>query len=343
MRVSKSQLFPFGVFAFLAGCATFFLASRFSAHHVLSFVYTQDDAISQKELHVNDKVPYVTPADKTRRQIHIPQVRLNDSWGGYTHMDTLRDLASKPIPEESTLMNYSLVDLSLLYHSYLDNVDVVCNLKIRMGAVGDGGWEICDDPEWRPLRPCIVYSFGINNDFTFDDDTARVYGCHVFSFDPSMKQESYNRSSLVSFYKLGIGGQKESVKKSVNNTWELLSFSDIKALLKHEQAVIDVVKMDVERAEWPSLANMIKEKQLNNVRQVLVEFHHAPAEERQKPNGMMGWLAVLRSLQQAGFRRFLTHKNHVCASAALAYPVMRTLCYEMHFVNINFKRELYAV
>ena len=44
--------------------------------------------------------------------------------------------------------------------SYLDNTDYQCTRKLRMGNVGDGGWEVCDDYQYRPIKPCIVYSFG---------------------------------------------------------------------------------------------------------------------------------------------------------------------------------------
>ena len=44
--------------------------------------------------------------------------------------------------------------------SYIDNTDYKCRRKLRMGKVGDGGWEVCDDIEFRPMKPCLVYSFG---------------------------------------------------------------------------------------------------------------------------------------------------------------------------------------
>lgn len=36
-----------------------------------------------------------------------------------------------------------------------------------MGNIGDGGWEICDDYEYRPIQPCIAYSFGYVKHFPF--------------------------------------------------------------------------------------------------------------------------------------------------------------------------------
>ncbi|VDI18203.1 Hypothetical predicted protein [Mytilus galloprovincialis] len=48
----------------------------------------------------------------------------------------------------------------------------------------DGGWNVCHDKPYRPPVPCLVYSFGINNDFSFDDFIVKTYGCDVHSFDP---------------------------------------------------------------------------------------------------------------------------------------------------------------
>ena len=51
-------------------------------------------------------------------------------------------------------------DVVYVVVSYLDNTDYQCTRKLRMGNVGDGGWEVCDDYQYRPIKPCIVYSFG---------------------------------------------------------------------------------------------------------------------------------------------------------------------------------------
>ncbi|CAG5129790.1 unnamed protein product, partial [Candidula unifasciata] len=46
-----------------------------------------------------------------------------------------------------------------------------------------GNYYICFDKPLGPKPPCLVYSFGIDNDFSFDDAMAEA-GCEVFSFDP---------------------------------------------------------------------------------------------------------------------------------------------------------------
>nr|KAG5710643.1 hypothetical protein BaRGS_013289 [Batillaria attramentaria] len=156
---------------------------------------------------------------------------------------------------------------------YLDNTEVVCKRKLRMGKVGDGGWEVCDDYEYRPIEPCIVYSFGIAYDFSFDDDVAKLYGCHVYSFDPSMGVSSGDRSPWVHFYNIGLGGEGGKLPAGAPTSWEVDSFAGIRRKLEHQKKPIDIVKMDIELSEWQALLDMCRTGELTNVRQLLVEFH----------------------------------------------------------------------
>lgn len=53
----------------------------------------------------------------------------------------------------------------------------------------DGQKAVCLDKDVAP-RPgkCLVYSFGINFEWSFDEEM-ESYGCHVYSFDPTMDTE----------------------------------------------------------------------------------------------------------------------------------------------------------
>lgn len=206
-------------------------------------------------------------------------------------------------------------------HSILDNSDTQCSRKLRMGKIGDGGWEICDDVDVRPRHPCIVYSFGINNDFSFDDKTAKYYGCHVYSFDPSMKQESHNRSDKVHFYKIGIAGETTVNKRG----WKLYTFSDIRKLLGHVNATIDVVKIDVEGAEWSSLKHMVASGEIKHFKQLLLEYHVATIKRDS--------LEVVQSVESQGYKKFYTHKNPACPVLIPKFPSVRTNCYEVHYLR----------
>ncbi|XP_071098126.1 probable methyltransferase-like protein 24 [Haliotis cracherodii] len=240
----------------------------------------------------------------------------------------LRQQGQVRLPEKDVIEKMSISEAFKTYHSYLDNVDMLCKRKLRMGKLGDGGWEICDDAEYRPVKPCIVYSFGINNDFSFDDETAQNYECDVFSFDPSMKQKSYQRSPRVRFLSLGIDG-----KDYKKGSWDLHSLTSFKKMLNHTGRFIDVLKMDVEGSEWPALPNMISSGELSKVQQFLVEYHgHCDTK-----NDCLNKLNILKDIYDKGFRKFYVHKNHRCGFKNNLFPVIRTGCYEIHYVNINIQ------
>ncbi|XP_067662378.1 probable methyltransferase-like protein 24 [Haliotis asinina] len=241
---------------------------------------------------------------------------------------SLRRLGSLEIPPKDELEKLNSSTLFKIYHSYLDNMNHMCHRRLRMGRVGDGGWEVCDDEEFRPVAPCLVYSFGINNDFTFDDDVAKNYRCQVLSFDPSMNRSSYQRSPLVHFYDLGIAESDRVVK---GKGWQLRSLSSLKRQFNHTERIIDVLKMDVEGEEWRTIPQLVASWELNRVRQLLMEFHGAFKTRASS----LPALKLLADLHAMGFRKFYVHKNRVCRLRWKDYPVMRTSCYEVHFVNNN--------
>jgi hypothetical protein len=225
------------------------------------------------------------------------------------------------------LSKWTVEQLLLTVHSYTDNTDVVCERKIRMGNIGDGGWEICDDPDVRPRQPCIIYSFGINYDFSFDDDAAQVYGCDVYCFDPSMAKEAdkVERSKLVHFYKIGLSHEAASPPKG----WKLQTLGGIRAMLGHKNKTIDVLKIDIESGEWNSIPEMVKTGQLKDVRQILFEYHFTEVTKEY----LLPRLQAIQSIEEAGFKRFYAHKNPACGRRVTGFPVIRTICYELYYIR----------
>ncbi|CAG5127799.1 unnamed protein product [Candidula unifasciata] len=185
-----------------------------------------------------------------------------------------------------------------------------------MGNMGDGGWEICDDPDVRPRPPCIIYSFGISNDFSFDDDASRVYGCHVYSFDPSMTKfaDKVERSKLVHFYKIGLSDKSTTA----SNQWKMKTLADIRTMLGHNNVTIDIIKMDIESSEWSSLPEMIKS-----------EYHVVDNSQ----GYLLPKLQTIQAVEQAGFQKYYVHKNPACARKVPGYPIARTSCYEVHYIR----------
>lgn len=110
----------------------------------------------------------------------------------------------------------------------------------------DGQKAVCLDTGKAPIpNNCTVYSFGINNEWSFDDFMER-YGCEVFTFDPTMQTQDFDRSANIHFYQLGLENTDGS-----RNGWKVSKLSIIYEMLKNSSkqradAIIDYLKIDIE-------------------------------------------------------------------------------------------------
>ncbi|KAK3588524.1 hypothetical protein CHS0354_014234 [Potamilus streckersoni] len=236
------------------------------------------------------------------------------------------------IPPEATLSQLTFEELSSLYHSYIERPQFLCPRKIRMGLVEDGGWFVCDMEMFKPKSPCVVYSAGINHDFSFDDDVIKYYGCEVHSFDPSMKVNDYRRNSLNYFHNIGISGTDST------HGWRMMTLGSIKKLLNHSDTPISILKADIEMSEWTALSEMIQAGALKQVRQLSIEFHlHiAPPIQKDMPrDSYLFALNVLRDLYTIGFRIFWTTPNYSCVFQSKCRQKRLSNCQEVNFVNVT--------
>jgi len=118
---------------------------------------------------------------------------------------------------------------------------------------------------------CVVYSFGINYQWTFDDFMYKQ-GCEVRSFDPSMSYKA-KRAEHHYFEAVGIGNisgahigkstlyqtrkKKQTLYHGMKN-YPVETLEHIMSRLGH--TYIDVLRMDVEGAEWDVLSSLPFEK-----------------------------------------------------------------------------------
>ncbi|MCH8072789.1 MAG: FkbM family methyltransferase [Proteobacteria bacterium] len=191
---------------------------------------------------------------------------------------------------------------------------------IDMPVIKDGGWWFT--PEGLDAGS-IVYSLGIGDDIEFDLSVIEKYGVEVHAFDPTPSsidmlegRELPQRfefhpwavtaadGSLTFYPRLKKDGTKSDVmytliaeEETVDDAIEVpaYSLSTIIQKLGHEQ--IDLMKMDIEGAEYEVLdgllASPIKPTQL------LVEFHH-----RFPGIGLDKTADVIERLRDAGYKIF---------------------------------------
>ncbi|KAH8044460.1 hypothetical protein JL721_12845 [Aureococcus anophagefferens] len=127
--------------------------------------------------------------------------------------------------------------------------------------------------------PCVVYSFGVADSWTFDDFAA-ARGCEVFSFDPAMaRQGSFRRGASIRFEPVGVGNETLEFYDGSDSTslfggaatgYPVETLADIMA--RHAHPFVDVVRMDIEGAEWPVLAEMLHGS-VRRIGQLLLEAH----------------------------------------------------------------------
>ena len=223
---------------------------------------------------------------------------------------------------ERKLQDISESEAEERFYSLITTRQVMCANMQRMGNTGDGGWDICVSEPYKPKNDCLVYSFGINNDFSFDDDIAMEYGCDVRAFDPSMRVRDHKRSDLVWFYQLGLGAKDTINKKG----WKLKTLSSILSET-HNLKALDVLKIDIEYNEWSCFRTMINEGALDRVRQLVFEIH--VNELNGKPSLCKIWLkycSKLRKLVSDDFTIAITHWGNI-GQYELAYSeLVATTC-----------------
>lgn len=250
-----------------------------------------------------------------------------------------------PVPNEGVLSNMSTVDLIKFYHSYVVSPQVTCRAVTRMGKLLDGGWELCEDPEYRPIPgSCLVYSYGIGDDFSFDDDMAN-YGCEVHSFDPTMfESKDYARSTHVHFHPRGLGGSDRQVlipknKRLINAHVDTIATH--RRMFNHQPHTtrLDVVKIDVEGFELESLMTSLDDGSLADTRQLIFETHlmHGGMSEPVQ-DAYIKYLLLLRKVYAKGYRIYATHRNYMFSRFfSTADKKYHAFCHEIHTVNISNK------
>ena len=70
----------------------------------------------------------------------------------------------------------------------------------------DGDKFICMDRISLEPSSCIIYSFGVNHDWTFEDHMDHM-GCSIYAYDHTIDAPAV-RGKNIQFFKLGLGTQE---------------------------------------------------------------------------------------------------------------------------------------
>lgn len=236
------------------------------------------------------------------------------------------------------------------FYRRMTTVHARCSPMPRLGRYGDGGWDTCLAKSFRPEKKCLVYDFGVDNVWEYDEFMAQHYGCTVRAFDPSMTEDDFlHIPGPVHFYNVGLGGSN----RQLQNGWHLRTLSSLLKRFGEYHHTIDVLKMDVDYYEWEVLKHLLSTRILTRTKQLLLEVHTrdvrgtAPSKE-----DFLFYHGILDRLEALGFRRFNSHANprgrgilfqarsHESeVEKKKSSSIGRTCCYELYYININFIKD----
>jgi hypothetical protein len=145
---------------------------------------------------------------------------------------------------------------------------------------GDGGKYLCLSDVATDVTadvPCLVYSIGSRNEFSFETIIHSQMKCEIHTFDCTVGSPSPPSSVTYHNWCLGFHGQKDS---------NFHTFDKMVALLGHQKREISLLKLDCEGYEWHFFAqylSAIKSGSIQPIRQISFELHAC--------NGVLGGAA----------------------------------------------------
>lgn len=240
---------------------------------------------------------------------------------------------------------HSLEDEARRFLKYITTTQVSCFSEVRDGAMltdAKRSWAVCLDPQFSLIhriqeKHCRVYSFGLGaEDRSLEQSLARS-GCDVHCFDPSLKQ-AHQQKAKMWLHRLSMDWRDPNPAIVAQQHAITKKLATILNDFGHRK--VDVLKADMESAEWKILENLILEGVLASVGQLLLEVHlhwagfEVPGDE---PSVVRYWFSLLRELERAGFRLFYVHDDPNKPRAFLHKDVFNaSSAYTLSWVNTQW-------
>uniref|UniRef100_A0A667ZJZ2 Methyltransferase like 24 n=1 Tax=Myripristis murdjan TaxID=586833 RepID=A0A667ZJZ2_9TELE len=207
-----------------------------------------------------------------------------------------------------------------------------------------GPWAVCMDPKYSLThrihsKNCRVYSLGLGMDDRSLERSLAKSGCEVHCFDPSLKQPHLQQAEMW-LHRLSVDWRDPN--PAIVAQHQHASTKKLATILNdfgHRQ--VDVLKADMESAEWKILENLILEGVLDSVGQLLLELHlHWAGFEvgGDDPSVVRYWFSLLKELEHANFRLFRFHSDPAKPRLFLHKNVLNaSSAYTLGWINTQWR------
>ncbi|NXN92573.1 MET24 protein, partial [Rhinopomastus cyanomelas] len=252
----------------------------------------------------------------------------------------------QPWASPTPSLNYE----ALRFLKYISTSQISCermNLNSLRGnpETSKKPWSVCLDERFSLIhqlrsKQCRLYSLGLGNDDNQFETSMANSGCEVHRFDPSIKSAHIQEGRHLWYHRLSIDWRDPNpaiaAHKLHSNTRKL---GTILNEFGHQK--IDVLKADVESAEWKILENLILEDVVEQIGQLVFEVHvHWPGFEVSGNDSTVVryWYSLLRELELKDFRLFHTYKDLSKPQLFLKKEGFNaSSCYTLSWVNTRWK------
>uniref|UniRef100_A0A8D2JJN5 Methyltransferase like 24 n=1 Tax=Sciurus vulgaris TaxID=55149 RepID=A0A8D2JJN5_SCIVU len=244
----------------------------------------------------------------------------------------------------------SLDEEALRFLRYISTTQIACDHMSTDSLATDSSsakkpWLVCLDDRFGLAhqirnKQCRLYSLGLGSDDTHFEVSMANDGCEVHRFDPSVKSAHILESQRLWYHRLSIDWRDPhpaiAAQKLHSNTRKLGSI-----LNEFGHHKIDVLKADLESAEWKVLENLILEDVLEQIGQLIFEIHlHWPGFEVSGSDSSVVrfWYSLLKELEQKDFRLFYSYKDLSKPQLFLKKDIFNaSSCYTLSWVNTRWK------
>ncbi|KAL3423526.1 hypothetical protein PVAG01_05273 [Phlyctema vagabunda] len=183
----------------------------------------------------------------------------------------------------------------------------------RIGRMGDGGKWVCGMSRYEKNTetPCILYSFGIQNESSFEQEMLERTNCEIFGYDFSVaefgKALKPEFQARAHFTQAGISGTSKP-----NEHPPFYSIQDLMAQNGH--TYIDILKIDVETSEFDTMVSLNQvAKEEFPIGQMLIELHLFTSQNMRMAHFLDWW----EMLEGRGLRPTWTEPNLLSVSLGL--------------------------
>ncbi|KAH9069705.1 methyltransferase domain-containing protein [Lactarius deliciosus] len=205
----------------------------------------------------------------------------------------------------------------------------------RVGTLGDGGKWVCGLDRVIKQDKCVIYSFGINGEPSFESTLLkRRPACEVWGYDSTFNSwgpeitgdpELRDRAHFKPFALGGTNNHEDY------DNWTLDSLTDLNGA-ESQDTFIDTLKIDIEGGEFDALTSFLSahaaaEGDVLPVGQLQLEIHAREGHENFEY--FARWWAALEA---AGLRPFWTEPNLVYINLVRG---VRPKLAEYSFINIH--------